>query len=325
MTNENYPDGTNITHILECSLSVSQMLSVIIMYISICAKRKNIADTVNKLIQFDSSMFKINCNYKVNSSLAIILVLCTYAIIVIGLFVTSIIGYPESLTYLVLINGDVIINLFIIEYAIILELIISRIRSLNKLLLKIGGRTLEYQEDIFFKTRVKLKNTNLIELTSIRQAIATIYTISSFTVNLFSFPLLWIILYDSGVMIYSAYYIIMPFIYISSDGSLISITTSMLSFMISVFSIIMLAQKVENFKEEMNRTGDLIHKIMSRSILDNELRDELQNFSLELLHRKVNFTATGMFSINSTLIKSILGTAVTYLIILLQVETKDKK
>ncbi|KAF7992956.1 hypothetical protein HCN44_005737 [Aphidius gifuensis] len=143
-----------------------------------------------------------------------------------------------------------------------------------------------------------------------------IHAISTSTANLFSFPLLWITLYNSGCMLYSAYYMIMPFILESSEQTLAITIYSGFCFMFIFFSISIIAEKVESFKNEMKNTGDLVHKIMSRSTMNDKLQKELQQFARELLAYDVSFTSCNVFYLDGTLPFSIIGTIVTYLIIL---------
>ncbi|XP_069677283.1 putative gustatory receptor 28b [Periplaneta americana] len=68
---------------------------------------------------------------------------------------------------------------------------------------------------------------------------------------------------------------------------------------------------------QANRTAVLVHKLLSKT-KDPEVREELQLFSLQLLHRKVQFTACGFFPLDFTLLYSIVGAVTTYLVILIQ-------
>ncbi|KAK0084662.1 hypothetical protein PV326_006201, partial [Microctonus aethiopoides] len=45
---------------------------------------------------------------------------------------------------------------------------------------------------------------------------------------------------------------------------------------------------------------------------------ELEQFSLELLHRDMSFSPCGLFSVNNNFLVSITGTVITYVIILIQ-------
>ncbi|XP_017069659.2 putative gustatory receptor 28a [Drosophila eugracilis] len=64
-------------------------------------------------------------------------------------------------------------------------------------------------------------------------------------------------------------------------------------------------------------TAGIVHKILNITD-DPELRDRLFRLSLQLSHRKVLFTAAGLFRLDRTLIFTISGAATCYLIILIQ-------
>ncbi|KDR24352.1 hypothetical protein L798_04300, partial [Zootermopsis nevadensis] len=69
--------------------------------------------------------------------------------------------------------------------------------------------------------------------------------------------------------------------------------------------------------KEANRTAIVVHKLLGQTN-DLVLREEIQQFSLQLLHEKVKFTACGFFPLDFTLLYSIVGAVTTYLVILIQ-------
>jgi gustatory receptor len=70
--------------------------------------------------------------------------------------------------------------------------------------------------------------------------------------------------------------------------------------------------------EEARRTGTVVQKLLLRQTLKGDTSAELQLFSMQLLSNKVEFTAGGFFSVNLSLVYSMVGVATTYIIILLQ-------
>ncbi|XP_068140324.1 putative gustatory receptor 28a [Drosophila tropicalis] len=66
-----------------------------------------------------------------------------------------------------------------------------------------------------------------------------------------------------------------------------------------------------------SETAVMVHKILNITD-DPELRDRLFRLSLQLSHRRVRFTAAGLFPLDRTLYFTITGAATTYLIILIQ-------
>ncbi|XP_018376932.1 PREDICTED: putative gustatory receptor 28b [Trachymyrmex cornetzi] len=67
----------------------------------------------------------------------------------------------------------------------------------------------------------------------------------------------------------------------------------------------------------MKKTGNIVHDILNCAI-GKETKAELKKFSLQLIHRKIQFTASGYFTLDNTFLHSLTGTMVTYLIILVQ-------
>ena len=70
--------------------------------------------------------------------------------------------------------------------------------------------------------------------------------------------------------------------------------------------------------EEARRTGIVVEKLLLRQSLLRDTSTQLQLFSLQLLHNKVEFSAGGFFPVNLTLAYSMVGAATTYIIILFQ-------
>ncbi|XP_057334266.1 uncharacterized protein LOC130673308 [Microplitis mediator] len=72
----------------------------------------------------------------------------------------------------------------------------------------------------------------------------------------------------------------------------------------------------EECKKQSYKTGVIVHEILNVT-KDREITDELQIFSLQLLHHDNTFTAKGL-KIDATLLTSIVGGITTYFLILIQ-------
>jgi len=72
--------------------------------------------------------------------------------------------------------------------------------------------------------------------------------------------------------------------------------------------------------EEARRTGTVVHKLLLRQSLLRDTSAELQLFSIQLLSNKVEFSAGGFFPVNLSLVYGMVGAAITYIIILIQVK-----
>ncbi|XP_078043022.1 gustatory receptor for sugar taste 43a isoform X2 [Augochlora pura] len=73
---------------------------------------------------------------------------------------------------------------------------------------------------------------------------------------------------------------------------------------------------------EAKTTAVLVSQLLSSSF-DKSTRHQLEIFSLQLLHRPLEFSVCGLFSLDRTLITSITGAVTTYLVILIQFQNAD--
>lgn len=70
------------------------------------------------------------------------------------------------------------------------------------------------------------------------------------------------------------------------------------------------------------KTALIVHKIQN-DLKSQEQNLFLENFSLQLLHQKIQFTAFGFFAIDFTLLYSIIAAITTYLVILIQFHVSE--
>ncbi|XP_043285602.1 gustatory receptor for bitter taste 66a-like [Venturia canescens] len=67
-------------------------------------------------------------------------------------------------------------------------------------------------------------------------------------------------------------------------------------------------------------TAELIHEIRAMNT-DSQLYDVIKSFSLQLHHQKLEFTACGLFPLDSSLLQMMVGKITTYLVILIQFQS----
>ncbi|CAK9805667.1 Putative gustatory receptor 28b [Anthophora quadrimaculata] len=71
------------------------------------------------------------------------------------------------------------------------------------------------------------------------------------------------------------------------------------------------------FHPVVERTGGIVHTLLNR-VFDREIKTELERFSLQLLHRRIKFTANGYINLDNTFLHSMLGTVAMYMVVLIQ-------
>ncbi|XP_018376113.1 PREDICTED: putative gustatory receptor 28b [Trachymyrmex cornetzi] len=84
-----------------------------------------------------------------------------------------------------------------------------------------------------------------------------------------------------------------------------------------IYPIFLFTNRITRILIEMKKTGNIVHDLLNCAI-GKETKAELKKFSLHLLHRKIQFTANGYFTLDNTFLHSLIGTVVTYLVIFVQ-------
>ncbi|KAG5330286.1 GR43A protein, partial [Acromyrmex charruanus] len=90
-----------------------------------------------------------------------------------------------------------------------------------------------------------------------------------------------------------------------------------ISFLIYYFiKLILIVWACETGKNEATKTGTTIHDVLN-SISDVQVKDELNLFSLQILHCNNTFSAKGL-TIDATLLTTMVSSVSTYILILIQ-------
>ncbi|KAL2746801.1 gustatory receptor for sugar taste 43a-like [Vespula maculifrons] len=70
-------------------------------------------------------------------------------------------------------------------------------------------------------------------------------------------------------------------------------------------------------------TGDILYELYEPST-SRKFRDEIRDFTFQLVQNRLTFTACGFYDLNHTFVYSIIGSIATYLVILIQAEDRFK-
>nr|WGC54965.1 gustatory receptor 7 [Psyttalia incisi] len=89
-----------------------------------------------------------------------------------------------------------------------------------------------------------------------------------------------------------------------------------------VFRMLIVVQPCYSTTTESKRTAVLVSQLLTYN-WELDVRKQLELFSLQLLHRPLDFTACGLFSLDRALVTSMAGAVTTYLVILIQFQTAD--
>ncbi|XP_030239108.1 putative gustatory receptor 28b isoform X3 [Drosophila navojoa] len=137
----------------------------------------------------------------------------------------------------------------------------------------------------------------------------------------FTYQLLTIISIAFLIIVFDAYYVLETLLGKSKRESKFKtvefvtfFSCQMILYLIAIVSIVEGSNRAIKKSE---KTGAIVHSLLNKT-KSAEVREKLQQFSMQLMHLKINFTAAGLFNIDRTLYFTISGALTTYLIILLQ-------
>ncbi|XP_063230941.1 putative gustatory receptor 28a [Bacillus rossius redtenbacheri] len=80
----------------------------------------------------------------------------------------------------------------------------------------------------------------------------------------------------------------------------------------------------EQAVQEHDRTPALVHRIINKTYR-KEAKQKLEEFSLQLLHSKIKFSACGFFPLDYSVIGSMVGAITTYLVVLVQFQLSSSE
>ncbi|XP_046997988.1 putative gustatory receptor 2a [Schistocerca americana] len=97
---------------------------------------------------------------------------------------------------------------------------------------------------------------------------------------------------------------------------------------VHVGGILAITWSCSKASSEIRRTADLVNKVllspMDYGTTGASVRRQLKLFSLQLLHRRLRFTASGLFTIDLSNLSSMATGVVTYLVIFVQFNDTEK-
>jgi hypothetical protein len=97
------------------------------------------------------------------------------------------------------------------------------------------------------------------------------------------------------------------------------ITTAVFWTIASVVKAFCIVFASDRANSEHQKSVDKIQKLILYVGVKADVREQLELFSLQLASNRIEFTACGFFSVNFKLVRSLMYTVVTYIIVLVQV------
>ncbi|OXU18068.1 hypothetical protein TSAR_004440 [Trichomalopsis sarcophagae] len=221
-----------------------------------------------------------------------------------------------------------IINCLVIQYVVIIIFIYGEAKALNNQFRKYVDRA--FSDTLLYQFRRPILSAHYYlpennEIILLQKSCLSIYEVSNNVSKFYSLSILICIVKLFFSIILNTYFFLKPSIF----GK--NIITSTMNHVWSIswltldtFSLCILTQYITMTVNEIKKTGDIVHQILRHSTGLGVIK-QLNNFSLHLLHKNIQFTAMDMFSLDCTLLHSIVGSITTYLVILIQFQENSSE
>ncbi|KAF7988494.1 hypothetical protein HCN44_001067 [Aphidius gifuensis] len=314
-------------HNLRLYTIIAGLSVMFIIWFSTVLNQDDAIKLLSQITTTDAGLNMYNDIYKLESSywhIKLIFIIKFIMWIALGIFVYVI--YKNIKVWIIVILPNFIIIWYIMQYGFILIMLENRFKSLNKAFIKLSKG--QVQPFIIKTVRSEIYDDNDFvsdRFFVLRQAYTMYSEVCKKLSNYYSFPLLFSMGWFSCEIIYCSYYIILSFLFPDSTKSKAKLFVLFYWIIIETVPIIILTNNVTKIMNEMKATSGIVYIILAQSTVFDKIQNELNAFGLELLHKKISFSAYGIFSLDNQLLQSISGTVVTYLVILIQFQMSLKK
>lgn len=162
---------------------------------------------------------------------------------------------------------------------------------------------------------------------TLRQAYSDLYDITELINKIYGYRILLEIAYNFVSLVSYLYYALEVLTKDKNTGDrngrdessiMLQVTSSLCWVTQNMVRVLAVSASCFAACDEARRTGSVVHKLLLRQRLKGDTSAELQLFWSQLMSNKVEFTAAGFFTVNLSLVYSMVGAATTYIIILIQ-------
>ncbi|KAK0167780.1 hypothetical protein PV327_001644 [Microctonus hyperodae] len=311
--NENILNTSKIKISYEIGLSFFANGGAMIITLVYSCNQEILINVFNRLVHLETILTnEFNHSFQVQELLSAkchqIMAITIHIIINIVLLISELIRYnAHQFFYVVrLALPGFFIGSMIIQYTLIIIFMKNKFRYLNELLLSSENPIKQLQVDSSVNNiRASLENKLLNDFKIIRKAQRVLYEVSWDLIEFYSLPVLLAIAIAFIQLVYHCYFFVSPLLKTSEFPPPVIIINDIMWIMKDVFPIIVLTTTISQFIIEMQRTSQIIYKIMATSALQMGIKYEFEQFSVELLHRDIFFNACGLFSLDNSLLKSV--------------------
>ncbi|XP_011875523.1 PREDICTED: putative gustatory receptor 28a [Vollenhovia emeryi] len=323
-----YANKSNLTISIEIVQAILGSLVTCAILFSYCINQKLLVRIANQLVDIEHEMDRLYRLYRPlrrQRTFCALINLCILKIcLLILLVITDFLAFHTSpVSWLSDIMPTFHVGWLLIQYFMLATIVHADFVDVNQAIQSLtrpGTPDLRPQS-LSETRRVVISNSIVHQLLPLRDMHCHLCEISEDISDFYSLPVLFGIAFLFLTLIFNGYYLLSPLLISSQTLEYEVLSNTIIWLIFLIYPISLLANRITKIVNEVGssvgKTGNVIHGLLS-CLISKETKSEVKHFSLQLLHRKVQFTANGYFALDNNFLHSLVGTVATYLVILVQ-------
>uniref|UniRef100_A0A2M4APU6 Gustatory receptor n=1 Tax=Anopheles triannulatus TaxID=58253 RepID=A0A2M4APU6_9DIPT len=339
-------DISTLGDVLQFSIGIT---ALIMTFFCSIFQRNKLIKSFHALASIDRRFRKIGMETNYKSTLHYnLLVMCSkavitfvYLLVCLAVFISSS-TYPSVTTWMAFLLPYFMMSMVIVVFLCVVNQAKHRFHLLNKVLKHLRQAALEkrlplqrrpsYWQTIKIQRPLGIASIYSNNEKSMPEVVSTVAEIQDalceaccYAEDYFTIQMLTIVTIVFLIIVFNSYYVLDALIGNTSQDTPFSKQQFVLFFlcqtMVYGFGVISIVYGSSSMLRENENISVNVHKLLNIISIDqdsNELETRLMHLSLQMIHRKVNFSACRLFNLDFTLIFTLVGAATTYLVILIQ-------
>ncbi|XP_011875522.1 PREDICTED: putative gustatory receptor 28a [Vollenhovia emeryi] len=319
-----YENKSNLTTGIEILQGILGTIVMCAILLSFCIDQKSLVRIANRLVDIEHEMDRLYHLYRplrrqrIFHALIIVCVLKIF--LLISLVSTEHLAFDTGpVSWMSDIMPTFHVGWLLMQYYLLVSIIQADFVDVNQAIESLtSASTPDHQPQSLNQTRrVVVGNSTVHQLLQLQNVHCHLCEISEDVSEFYSLPVLFGFAFLFLTLIYNGYYLLSPLLMTDEILEYVVLSNTIIWLIFLIYPISLLTNRITRFLNEVSKTGSVVHSLLSCTI-GKETKSELKQFSLQLLHRKLEFTANGYFALDNSFFHSLIGTVATYLVILVQ-------
>ncbi|KOC68100.1 Putative gustatory receptor 28a [Habropoda laboriosa] len=318
-----YTNKTSITTLMEIFQGVIGSLLIFLTLLYYCMNQSALVRIGNYLIEAKDSLRRLQkpIDEKRVFRLFFVVYLLNFSLIVC-LWVTDEAAFHNApIVWLANILPTIFVSMLYIQYFSVLTCIDAVFSKINSTIQDIHKSGYDgVRPNILQHTRrICISPLTVQLLVQVRNLHEHLCDVSGKVSQFYAPPILMATFFTFVTLLYNTYYLVEPFLSTSEYLDPVIMINTVFWLLALLYPFNLLTNKITSVTNEIERTGGVVHTLLNCTI-DRGMKTELERFSLQLLHRKIRFTANGYLELDNASFQSMLSTVTMYMVVLIQFE-----